>query len=142
MSRAADRAELLRRAVAATAAADAAGLAELFTADVVAGSPALEIGSLDELIAELEARDAVFGDLTVEFRAVDVIGDRAYAEWTATATHIDALAFDDVVVEATGAPLTVHGITVAEFSGDRISRLRQYWDEVELLDGLGLLPGD
>lgn len=29
---------------------------------------------------------------------------------------------------------------IAEFEGDRIRRFRQNWNEVELLDGLGLLP--
>jgi hypothetical protein len=32
-------------------------------------------------------------------------------------------------------------VLVAEFEGDRIGSLRQYWNEVELIDGLGLLPG-
>ena len=31
---------------------------------------------------------------------------------------------------------------IAEFEGDRIKRFRQYWDEVALLEGLGLLPED
>jgi hypothetical protein len=31
---------------------------------------------------------------------------------------------------------------IAEFEGDRIRAFRQYWDEAELLDGLGLLPDD
>lgn len=136
------RAETLRRAVAATTDANASSLGELFTNDVTASSPALEVGSLDELAAELEARDAVFRDLSVEFAAVDVVGDRGYAQWTATATHAEALEVDDLVIEATGARLTLHGITVAEFDGDRISALRQYWDEIELLSGLGLLPDD
>ena len=50
----ADRADLLRRAVAATTEAGAAALGELFTDDVTAASPALTVGSLDELIAELK----------------------------------------------------------------------------------------
>jgi hypothetical protein len=31
-------------------------------------------------------------------------------------------------------------VVIAEFAGDRIRRFRQYWNEVELLDWLGLLP--
>ena len=31
-------------------------------------------------------------------------------------------------------------MAVAEFEGDRIRDLRQYWNEVELLDGPGLPP--
>jgi hypothetical protein len=36
--------------------------------------------------------------------------------------------------------VTLYGITVAEFRDDRISSLRQYWDELSLFDQLGLLP--
>jgi hypothetical protein len=31
-------------------------------------------------------------------------------------------------------------VFIAEFEGDRIRAFRRYWDEAELLDGLGLLP--
>jgi hypothetical protein len=34
----------------------------------------------------------------------------------------------------------LRGVLVAEFEGDRIGSFRQYWNEVELIDGLGLLP--
>ena len=34
----------------------------------------------------------------------------------------------------------MHGVTVADFEGDRICAFRQYWDEVALLEQLGLLP--
>jgi len=33
-------------------------------------------------------------------------------------------------------------VFIAEFEGHRIRAFRQYWDEAELLDGLGLLPDD
>jgi hypothetical protein len=32
--------------------------------------------------------------------------------------------------------------SIAEFEGDRIRNLRQYWNEVELIDGLGPPPED
>jgi hypothetical protein len=31
---------------------------------------------------------------------------------------------------------------IAECEGERTKRFRQYWDEVALLEGLGLLPED
>jgi hypothetical protein len=46
---------------------------------------------------------------------------------------------DDVQIEVVDAPLTIRGVTVARFVGDRIAELRQFWYEVELLEGLGLL---
>jgi ketosteroid isomerase-like protein len=44
-------------------------------------------------------------------------------------------------VDPTGVQITLHGITVAEFRGDRICSLRQYWDELSVFDQLGLLSG-
>jgi len=38
--------------------------------------------------------------------------------------------------------VTLHGITVAEFRSDRICSLRQYWDELDVFDQLGLLHAD
>jgi ketosteroid isomerase-like protein len=57
------------------------------------------------------------------------------------ATHSGVLAFDEeLALESTGRRVELRGVVVAEFEGDRIRRFRQYWNEVELLDGLGLLP--
>ena len=53
-----------------------------------------------------------------------------------TATHSGPLVIDDeAVIDSTGVRLTLHGVTVAEFAGERIRRFRQYWDEGELLTG-------
>lgn len=137
------RGELLRRAVTATAESDADALGDIFTDDVSVWSPGMSISSRTELAAELRARDEVFGDLSVAFEAIDVVGNHGYAEWVATAIQKAALVVDDeVVIDVTEAPLTLRGVTVARFVGDRIAELRQYWDEVELLEGLGLLPAE
>jgi hypothetical protein len=63
------------------------------------------------------------------------------AEWRVAATHTGLLALDEeLALEPTGRRLELRGVLVAEFEGDRIRQFRQYWNEVELLDGLGLLP--
>ena len=60
-----------------------------------------------------------------------------------TATHSGPIVVDDdVSLDATGLRFTLHGVTVAEFAGDRIRSFRQYWDEGELLAQVGALPGD
>jgi hypothetical protein len=38
---------------------------------------------------------------------------------------------DGKIVEPTGVRVTLNGITVAKFSGERICSLRQYWDELQ-----------
>jgi hypothetical protein len=48
----------------------------------------------------------------------------------------------DTRIDVEGTPLTIRGVTVADFRGKRIVAMRQYWDEVELLSGMGLLPPD
>jgi ketosteroid isomerase-like protein len=35
--------------------------------------------------------------------------------------------------------ITINGVTVAEFRGDRICSFRQYWDEFAVLEQLGVL---
>jgi ketosteroid isomerase-like protein len=135
------RADALARAVTMTAAGDATALDEVFTDDVSVWSPGLTLWSRDELADELRHRDQVFTGLAVALDSVDVVGDRGYAEWTATVTHAAPMPIDDeLVAEPTGTLLTLRGVTVAAFAGDRIVALRQYWDEVGLLEGLGLLP--
>lgn len=38
------------------------------------------------------------------------------------------------VVEPTGTRITLNGVTVAEFRGDRICSIRQYWDELAVFE--------
>jgi hypothetical protein len=45
-------------------------------------------------------------------------------------------------IDATNERVTVHGATIAEFDGDRICALRQYWDEFAVLEQLGVLSAD
>ena len=74
---------------------------------------------------------------------LDVGGDQACIEWVATATHSGPIAFDDeVLFEPTGKRVTLRGVTIADFTGNRIHAFRQYWDEVALLEQLDLLPTD
>jgi ketosteroid isomerase-like protein len=93
-------------------------------------------------MSELERRDDAFSDLQLEASPLDVVGDIACVEWRVTMTHTGPLVVaDGKVVDPTGMRVTLYGITVAEFRDDRISSLRQYWDELSLFDQLGLLPG-
>jgi ketosteroid isomerase-like protein len=138
-----ERADMLRQAVVLTADLDMAVLDEIFAEDAVFWSPGRVLNSRDELADELRTRDEIVGDLEVEISALDIAGYRGYAEWVARATHVGPIAVDDHnVIEPTGEEITVRGVTVADFDGSRIVALRQYWDELALLEALGLLPDD
>ena len=55
-------------------------------------------------------------------------------------THSGPIVFTDgSKIESSGLRVALHGVTVAEFFGDRICSLRQYWDELIVLEQLGLL---
>jgi len=135
------RAEVLLRALRAGIERDRPAIVDAYTGDVRVWTPASSMASLVELIAEFDRRDDAFSDRELELVPLDVGGERACVEWTVTMTHTGPLAVaDGMTVEPTGLRVTLHGVTVAEFRGDRICALRQYWDEFAIFDQLGLLP--
>jgi ketosteroid isomerase-like protein len=139
----ATRASLLMRALRAGVERDLHSIGQLCTPDVKVWAPQLSASSVSELTAELERRDTAFSDIAVEFAPLDVGGQYACVEWTVIMTHSGKLALSgDLVLDPTGARVTLHGATVAEFQDDRICSLRQYWDEFAVLEQLGLLSRD
>ena len=111
-------------------------LASLCTDDVRVWAPSLSTMSKDALVGELSTRGGVFSDVVLDAAPLDVGGDFACVEWSVSMTHSGAFASDGQTIEATGARVTVHGVTVAEFAGDLICAVRQYWDEMSLLEQL------
>jgi hypothetical protein len=78
----------------------------------------------------------------------EALVERVYTDdvtgWSPTAT---ASSRADLLADLRGrkgvfSDVELRGVLIAEFEGDRIKRFRQYWDEVALLEGLGLLPED
>jgi hypothetical protein len=137
------RAATLIRGIEASVTGDTRAIADIYTDEVAGWSPTLAVSSAAELAVELEDRVGAFTDVDLDLTPLDVGGDRACVEWVAHATHSGPVAIDDdVVLGPTGVRLSLRGVTVAEFDGDRIRSFRQYWDEVELLEQLGLRPGD
>ena len=137
----AERAATLVRALEASIVGDSTVIADLYTDDVRGWAPALTVSSAAELAVEFEDRDGAFSDIELDVSPFDVADDRACVEWVVNLTHSGPLELDDdIVIDPTGLRVSMHGVTVAEFDGDKISSFRQYWDEVELLEQLALLP--
>jgi len=130
---------MLERALRAGVDGDADTLRAVLTEDVRAWTPVLSTTNLTELLDELGRRDDAFSGHTLEMVALDVGGDFACVEWTVEMAHTGAVALDDAVVDASDTRVTVHGVTVAEFDGERICSLRQYWDELAPLEQVGAL---
>ncbi len=135
------RSARVTRAIEATVSGDTSAVGELFTADVIAWSPSLTVMSRVELAVELEDHEEAFSEVEVETGPFVSAGDRVCAEWVATATHSGRFVLDGGRwANPTGRRVTLRGATVAEFDGDRICAVRHYWDEIELLSELGVLP--
>jgi len=133
------RATVLTGALRAAVARDRAALSAAFTDDVRAWTPALSTSSLTELLDELDHRDAAFSEIELAAEPLDLGGQHACVEWTVRMRHTGAISLtDDVIIEPSGIGVTVHGVTIAEFDGDRICSLRQYWDESSVLEQLGV----
>ena len=139
----AERAATLVRALEASITGDSSHVAELYVDDVKGWAPAMSVSNAAELAVELEDRDGAFSDIDLDVSPLDVLGERACAEWIVTLTHSGPLQIEDeTTIDPTGLRVTLHGVTVAEFAGDKIASFRQYWDQVELLEQLALLPGE
>lgn len=140
MSSNAERAALLTRALRARIVGDRAAIDELYTDDVHAWTPALSVTSRAELQYEFDRSDGAFSEIELEVVPLDTGGEYACAEWIVTMTHTGPFTVaEGTVVEPTGVRVALNGVTVAEFRGDRICSLRQYWDELSIIDQLGLL---
>jgi ketosteroid isomerase-like protein len=137
------RATTLMRALRAGLEGDVSSIRELCTDDVMAWTPALSASTISELTAEFERRDQAFSDIELDVAPLDVGGDYACAEWSVSMSHTGPLALaGGEVVEPTGTRITLNGATVAEFRGDRICSIRQYWDELAVFEQIGLMPDD
>lgn len=107
----------------------------LFTEDVTAWSPNLLATSLDELTAALDDRNSAVGNVAVAITGLDLVDDKAFAEWVLEADQTGTVALDDLRIEATDLRhLKFGGVTVAEFEGHRIRAFRTYFDTVSLLE--------
>ncbi len=143
MTSGARRAAILVRALHAGVERDERTIRELCVDDVRAWTPALSTTSSAELVAALEDRDEAFSSVELDVAPLEVGGDFACGEWTVSMTHTGPLAVAaGALIEPTGLRVVVHGVTVAEFREDRICSLRQYWDELELYEQLGLVAHD
>jgi ketosteroid isomerase-like protein len=134
-----DRAWILERALRAGVDRDRQAIVDSYTEDVRAWTPAMSTSSRTELMEELERRDDAFSDIELEVAPLAVGGGYACAEWSASMTHAGRLEVaGGMAIEPTGVRVTVHGATVAEFRGDQICSLRQYWDELSVVEQLGV----
>jgi hypothetical protein len=127
----------LVRALRAALERDHETVSDLCTEDVLVWTPVLAVSSRDDLITALERGNDAFSDAEADIAPLDVSGSYACAEWSVSLIHTGTFETSDgTAIEPTGARVTVHGVTVAEFREDRICALRQYSDESRVFEQL------
>jgi hypothetical protein len=129
------RAGVLERALDACFHGKVDSLSELFTDDVTGWSPNMLVGSLDELKEVVTERDESLSDVSLQIDALDVVGNKGFAEYRVTAVFSGPFVIDgETVVEPSGQEMLLGAALVAEFAGDKISAFRNYFDNSALLE--------
>lgn len=136
-------ADLVRRALEATASGDADAIRSLYADDLDGWSAGEPIRTRDELVAEAASRGTALSDVRVRADPAELPDGRVAVEWRLEARHTGTLRLtDDFEVPPTGRSIDLRGALFAEVRDDRIVAFRQYWDQADLLEQLGLLEED
>jgi steroid delta-isomerase-like uncharacterized protein len=78
-------------------------------------------------------------DIEFATRRMYVREDLVVQEWTASATHVSALARGEIVAEPTGKRIEWAGMDVIPFEHGKVKRKDVYSDSVSILRQVGLL---
>lgn len=136
---AARRADVLSTTLRALATCNHDVLTRTLAPDVRVWTPELATATRDELLAAIDRRDEAFGDVSVDVRPLDVAGMQACAEWTLSTRLVGSIELaDGTVLEPNGSEIFLNGVAVADFDGDTIAALRQYWNVDSLYAQLGI----
>lgn len=130
-----ERADALRRGLAACIVGDAAVLPEVFDEKVVGWAPNMLVNSLGELSEAVADRDGSLSDVTLEINSLDILGNKGFVEYRISAVFSGPFVIDDdTVIEPNGQTILLGAALVAEFTGDKISAFRNYFDDATLME--------
>ncbi len=127
--------DVLLKALEAEAGGAPTDLGTLFTDDVVGWSPYASVSGLEALTELAALRELAFSNVSISFRGLDEIGNKAFAEWVIDADHTGPLVLsEDVALDATGRHVQLAGATVADFREGKIRSYRTYFDDISLIE--------
>ena len=129
------RKDVLSKALEAEVGGLAVDPGTLFTDDVVGWSPLATVSGLNALADRSAVNNEAYSNVTIMYRGLDEVGNKAFAEWLIEADHTGPLVLgEDAVVEATGRHLQMAGVTVADFRDGKIRSFRTYFDDLSLIE--------
>jgi hypothetical protein len=128
------RHEALVKAIEAFLTGNVSLCERVFTADVMCTSPIVATASRDELETWLSSR--VDGLTNIEVVLDHAMDDEscAVAEWRVGADHARPFVVpQDRALDPHNERMSLSGVSVADFTGSRISAIRHYFDREALL---------
>jgi steroid delta-isomerase-like uncharacterized protein len=111
-------------------------LVPFFTDDVRGWSPTYDVTNRDEWLARLRLQNDPMSEIEVTVTPVAETADTLVFEWVWSGLHTGPIQTPAFSLPATGKRLSIRGMSVYEFTGDRISAFRQYMDRAELAEQL------
>jgi SnoaL-like polyketide cyclase len=130
-----DRRLVLRRALEACIVGQVEALPDLFTEDVSGWSPNMLVASRADLTEVVADREDALSDVNVQVDALDVFGSKGFVEYRVSALFSGPFVIsEDVVVDPNGREIVLGAALIADFSGDKISAFRNYFDDATLME--------
>ena len=137
----ADPRQVARESVEALNANDEARLRATYADDAVLEAPGgLRFDSGDEATAYAMVWVRAFPDARQTIVNELVAGDWVVQEFTFAGTHTGTLEGPDGDVPPTNRQVTGHGVQIQRIAAGKIAEEHIYFDQVELLTQLGLMP--
>jgi steroid delta-isomerase-like uncharacterized protein len=110
---------------------------EFSVADTVWHEPDRDLHGPEEVKQYAAPYFEAFPDLSVSIDDVIAEGDKVVARWTYHGTHQGEI---EELGPPTGRQMELEGITIHHFEGDKIVELWERFDNLSLLQQLGLVP--
>ncbi len=112
-------------------------LEEVYAADLVWHEPAQEVQGLEEAKQLLAMYKTAFPDLNVTVEDVIAEGEKAVTRWTIRGTHQGEI---EEFGPPTGKQAELQGISIHRIEGGKIVEEWNRYDNLSLLQQLGLVP--
>ena len=130
--------QIVHSIVDAWNAHDVERLVEFFAPDYIGFdvAQAAPVCGLEGISGSFQRYLDAFPDLHFTPDQIVIEGDQVILAWTASGTHQGKF----MHIPPTGRYVTVKGVSILTFSGNKIVRGQYIWDVAGLLRALGLLP--
>jgi len=117
---------------------------EKLSDDYAAEYPGVPTLNKEQSIGYIKRFVIAFPDTHFEIHSIVAQGDQVFVHWTVSGTQSERLAtVTGRTIPPTRRRATVSGVLLTEVRDDKIARERWYWDQLSLLDQLGIMehPG-